>query len=127
MTHHDIVQEFLRQKADALVRADGVFFERVLHSEFIYVNTRGVRLDRAGYVSRIASPGEVRFASQEVGNLIVTSIGDVAIGHMTLRDTFTKGTERRTFTYQSLCVFRIQDGTSCEWIAGQKMLPEPRD
>src|SRR5260221_6239403 len=56
MTHHDIVQEFLRQKADALVRADGAFFERVLHPQFFYVNTRGVRLDRAGYRSLVATP-----------------------------------------------------------------------
>jgi hypothetical protein len=62
MMHHDVVQEFLRQKADALVRADRAFFEQVLHPEFFYVNTRGERLDRAGYVSRVSTPGDVRFA-----------------------------------------------------------------
>ena len=122
--HRDVVKAFLLQKADALVRADGAFFERVLHPDFVYVNTRGERLDRAGYISRFASRGDVRFASQEVSDLTITSIGEVVIAHMALLDTFAKGAERRSFSYRSLCVFRVE-GTSCRWIAGQTMLPEP--
>ena len=87
------------------------------------MNTRGERLDRAGYISRVSTPGEVRFARQDVSDLLVTSIGEITIGSMTLNDTFVKGTERRTFIFRSLCVFRVGDAL-CQWLAGQTMLPE---
>jgi hypothetical protein len=94
MTPHDTVRAFLLQKAEALVQADKAFFEQVLHPNFVYVNTRGV-----------------------------TSVGEFAIGNMTLNDTFVKRTEHRTFVFRSLCVFRVGD-TPCQWIAGQTMRPE---
>ena len=123
MTPYDAVQAFLLRKAEALVQADKAFFEQALHPNFVYVNSRGERLDRAGYISRVSTPGDVRFAHQDVSDLLVTSIGEFAIGNMTLNDTFVKGTERRTFIFRSLCVFRVGD-VSCQWIAGQTMLPE---
>ena len=88
------------------------------------MNSRGVRADKAGYIARIVTPGDVRFARQEVSDLLVKSVGQIAIANMTLHDTFVKGQERRTFTYLSLCVFQIEN-SSCQWIAGQTMLPDP--
>lgn len=123
MAQRDIVHGFLLEKADALVRADKAFFEQVLHPDFVYVNTRGVRLDRAGYIARVSATADVRFAGQEISDLMVTSIGELAIGSMTLHDTFAKGEERKTFVFKSLCVFRVEHA-SCQWIAGQTMLPD---
>ncbi len=88
------------------------------------MNTRGVRRDKAGYIDWVSTPGDVRFARQEISDLTVTSIGDLVIGNMTVHDTFEKGAERRSFTFLSLCVFRVEDA-SCQWIAGQTMVPEP--
>ena len=126
MTHHDVVRAFLLQKADAAVRADKAFFEQALHPDFVYVNSHGVRLDRVGYISRFLTPGDVRFARQEISDLAVTSIGEFVIGTMTLHDTFVKGVESRSFVFQSLCVFRVVD-SSCQWIAGHTMFPQPTD
>ncbi len=88
------------------------------------MNTHGVRVDKAGYISRVLTPGDVRFAGQEISDLRVTSIGNIVTGAMTLHDTFVKALERRSFTFLSLCVFQVDD-SSCRWIAGQTMLPEP--
>jgi hypothetical protein len=108
-----------------VLRADKVFFERALHPDFVYVNTHGVRFDKAGYIlSRLAPTGDVRFAGQDISDLMVTSIGNIVTATMTLHDTFVKAQERRTFRVLSLCVFGVDD-SFCQWIAGQTMLPEP--
>jgi hypothetical protein len=124
MTQSELVREFLRQKADALVRGDKAFFEHGLHPDFVYVNTRGGRLDKAGYIARVSTSGDLRFASQIVSDVMVTGIGELAIATMTLHDTFVRGDEHKSFVFQSLCVFRVER-SSCQWIAGQTMLPEP--
>ena len=74
MTQSELVREFLRQKADALVRGDKAFFEHGLHPDFVYVNTRGGRLDKAGYIARVSTSGDLRFASQIVSDVMVTCV-----------------------------------------------------
>ena len=123
MRHADIVTAFLTAKADALARRDAAFFERVLHPDFVYVNTRGKRLSKAEYLSQFTNSGPVKIVWQVIRDLETIRFGPIAVATMTVDDRFDDAGKQSDFTFRSLCVFRI-DGAACRWVAGQTMVAQ---
>ena len=121
MSLKQVVVAYLARKADALVGADAAFFERTLHPQFTYVNTRGSKLNKAQYISQFASVGGVKFVSQVARGVEVTAFGDAVVATMTVMDTFERNGVQSSHEFQSLCVFLIAE-SDCRWVAGQTMV-----
>lgn len=62
------------------------------------------------------------FGGQKVEGLDVRDFGSFAVATMTLHGTFIRPDTTLERTYQSLCVFRKENGSSL-WVAGQTIAP----
>ncbi|HTR87066.1 MAG TPA: nuclear transport factor 2 family protein [Reyranella sp.] len=118
----DEINAALAAKADALLRRSAEDMAALLHPDFVYVNSSGRKLDKAGYVDNGCTSGRIRFVSQKVSELDVRLFGDMAVATMVLDDHyFVQGHEIKAI-YKSLCVFARTDGKWL-WCAGQTMSP----
>ncbi len=119
----DEIEAVLRAKAQGLVKKSEKDLSAIIDPDFVYVNSRGIKLAKDTYISRICRATDWGFGGQEVDGLDVRDFGSFAVATMTVHDQFvhTGGTAKAT--YQSLCVFRRVDGRWM-WVAGQTMTPE---
>lgn len=124
MSVPDLIADVLRTKAAALVQKSPEMMSKIIDSSFVYVTSRGTRLDKAQYIDRIRGATDWRFGSQEFEDLEVLDFGTFAVATMTLHDQFIhSGGTAKNATYRSLCVFK-KEGADWLWVAGQTMTPE---
>ena len=116
------IRTVLSAKADALLRRSADDMAALLHPDFVYVNAGGYKVDKAQYIDNGCTSGRIVFRSQEVSELDVRQLGDVAVATMVLDDQFALEGREITATYKSLCVFTRKDGHWL-WAAGQTMRP----
>ncbi len=123
MTLSDKIQAVLRAKAKALVDKSSAMLSEITDPSFVYVTSRGTRVEKDAYIARICTATDWRFGSQTVENLEVVDFDTFAVATMTLHDEFVHAGGTTARTYQSLCVFRRAQGKWL-WVAGQTMSPE---
>ncbi len=111
----------LQAKAAALVARDRAAFERLLHPDFCYVNSRGAVLGKDRYITQFTS-GQLKFESQTFENLSVHDYGAVAVCSVTVHDRITMSGSTSNATLLSMCVFERSPG-GWRWCAGQTMYP----
>lgn len=122
-TQSEIV-DVLDAKAAALVRGNAVALQRLIHADFLYVNTRGQRFDREGYIATFGGAGPIRFVAQSFRNIEVRDFGIFAVAAMEVDDRFEVDGRLVAPTARSLCVFARVEGRWL-WSAGQTFPVEP--
>ncbi len=123
MTVYEQIEAVLRAKAEGLVEKSEKDLSEIIDPAFVYVNSRGVKLEKDAYVSKICQATDWGFGGQELEGLDVRDFGSFAVATMTVHDRFVHSGGTTKATYQSLCVFRKVDGRWI-WVAGQTMAPE---
>jgi hypothetical protein len=123
MTLSDQIQAVLQTKAKALVDKSSAMLSEITDPAFVYVTSRGTRVDRDAYIARVCAATDWRFGSQTVENLQVVEFETFAVATMILHDEFVHAGGTIARTYQSMCVFR-RVGETWLWVAGQTMAPE---
>jgi hypothetical protein len=118
----DEIRAVLAAKADALLRRSADDMAALLHSDFVYVNAGGYKLNKAQYIENGCTSGRLVFRSQKVSELDVRQQGDFAVATMVLDDRFVLEGREITATFKSLCVFTKKNGRWL-WLAGQTMRP----
>lgn len=103
-----------------MVRRSADELTALIHADFIYVNARGARFDRAGYIETYCRSGKVVFLSQQVDDLEVKQFSGFLVATMILQDQFSAGDQEIRATYRSLGVFFEANGKWL-WAAGQTM------
>ncbi len=114
----EAVRSTVLAKAAALVERAPDRLAALLDPAFVYLNVRGERFDRAGYVERFCTSGRIRFTSQQFEALEVTDLGTFAVATMIVHDRFDHPEGRFAGSFRSLCVFR-PSSTTWLWCAGQ--------
>ena len=117
------IEAVLRAKAEGLIKKSEEGLSEIIDPTFVYVNSRGIKLEKDAYISRICQATDWSFGGQEVTGLDVRDFGTFAVATMTVHDQFVHSGGTTKATYQSLCVFRSIDGRWL-WVAGQTMTPE---
>ena len=102
----------MRRSADELAA--------LIHADFVYVNARGARFNRAGYIETYCRSGKVAFRSQQVDDLEVKQFSGFLVATMILQDQFSAGGREIHATYRSLGVF-VEVSGEWLWAAGQTM------
>ena len=118
----DDIRAVLAAKASALSRRSADDMAALLHSDFVYVNAGGYKLNKAQYIDVGCTSGKMVFRSQKVSELDVRQFGEVAVATMVLDDHFLLDGREIIATFHSMCVFTRQDGRWL-WSAGQTMRP----
>jgi hypothetical protein len=108
----------LQAKAAALVAGAAAELRSLLHPDFLYVNTRGQRFDREGYVTAFGGAGPIRFVAQSFRNVEVRHFGTFAVAAMEVDDRFAIDGRTVAPSARSLCVFARVEGRWL-WSAGQ--------
>jgi hypothetical protein len=121
MSPHEIVTQYLTRKADALVVFDKTFFERTLHADFVYVNIRGSRMDKARYISQFSNMGSTKFIRQEIRDLELGGFREAVVATMKVHDTFENSGARSSHIFHAMGVFQLT-ASGCLWVAGQTMV-----
>jgi ketosteroid isomerase-like protein len=116
----EAIRQVLAAKAEAMVRRSAEELAALLHDDFIYVNARGTRFDKSGYVETYCTSGRITFHDQGIADLQVTEFPGFAVATLTLHDRFSTGGREVSATYRSLCVFSATGGRWL-WAAGQTM------
>jgi hypothetical protein len=125
MNATDEVRRVLAAKADALVKRSARALEEILDPLFLYVNARGQRFDKPGYIDAFCASGRVVFESQEFADVDVRDFGAFAVATMTVHDRFEAAGQSVVGTFRSLCVFR-RTAAGWLWSAGQTVpMSEP--
>ena len=112
------IRDVLRAKADAIVRRAAGRLDRLIHTDFVYVNAGGRSFDKAGYIEFFCSSGKIVFEEQRVSDLTVQAFPGTAVATFIAHDRFVAGGQTIEATYQSLCVF-IEGAQGWQWVAGQ--------
>ncbi|OFW99822.1 MAG: hypothetical protein A3D94_16750 [Alphaproteobacteria bacterium RIFCSPHIGHO2_12_FULL_66_14] len=116
----DKIRAVLEAKADALVRRAAADLTALIDPGFIYVNARGTRFDRAGYVEAYCASGRIAFSEQLFSDLEVRPFASFAVATMTVNDSFVSDGRTVVGAYRSLCVFSNARDRWL-WAAGQTM------
>ncbi len=114
------IRAVLEAKAAALVRRAATDLAALIDPGFVYVNARGSRFDKAGYVETYCRSGTVVFSEQRFGDLEVSSFAEFAVATMTVDDRFVSDGREIVGAYRALCVFS-NAGNRWLWAAGQTM------
>jgi hypothetical protein len=116
----DDIRAVLIAKAEALERRQADRLAALIHHDFVYVNARGMRFDKSGYIDTYCASGKVVFRQQHVDDLDVRSFDAFAVATMVVRDRFSIGGQDIVATYCALCAFARANG-GWQWAAGQTM------
>jgi hypothetical protein len=122
-TEREIVG-ILQAKAAALVEGNAAALRRLIHTDFLYVNTRGRRFDREGYITAFGGAGPIRFVAQSFRDIEVRDFGTFTVAAMEVDDRFEIDGSVVAPTARSLCVFARIEGRWL-WSAGQTFPVEP--
>jgi len=114
----DEIRAVLAAKADALVRGVPADLAALIDPNFIYVNARGSKFDKEGYIEAFCSSGRIAFREQRFDDIDVVSHAGFAVATMTVNDRFVSDGRMVMGTYRSLCVF-AKSGDRWLWAAGQ--------
>ena len=120
MSVSDEIISLLQLKASLLVKRDSSKLLEILDPRFVYINARGQRFDREGYVSSFCGPEGIRFHSQSFDDLQIQDFGTFAVVTMNVHDTLEYEGEVHSGILRSLCVFS-QTEAGWRWSAGQTM------
>jgi hypothetical protein len=101
MTLSDHIQAVLQTKAKALVDKSSAMLSEITDPAFVYVTSRGTRVDRDAYIARVCAATDWRFGSQTVENLQVVDFETFAVATMILHDEFVHAGGTIARTYQS--------------------------
>lgn len=123
MTIAGEIEAVLRAKAEGLVKKSEKDLSEIIDPDFVYVDSRGIKLAKDSYISRICRATSWGFGGQGLAGVDVRDFGTFAVATMTVHDEFIHAGGTTKATYQSLCVFRKTDGRWL-WVAGQTMAPE---
>ena len=122
-TESEIV-EALSAKAAALVERNAAELRHLIHPAFLYVNTRGQRFDREGYIANFGGAGPIRFLAQSFRNIEVRDFGAFAVAVMEVDDRFEIDDRVAAPTARSICVVARAEGRWL-WSAGQTFPVDP--
>ncbi len=117
----DEIRTVLEAKADALIRCASAELVALIDSGFVYVNARGRRFDRAGYVETYCTSGRIAFSEQRFSDLEVRPFAGFAVAAMTVNDRFVSDGREVIGDYRALCVFSKVEARWL-WAAGQTMM-----
>lgn len=120
MSVSDQIIGLLQLKASLLVKRDSSKLLEILDPRFVYINARGRRFDREGYVNAFCGPEGIRFHSQSFDDVQIQDFGTFAVATMNVHDTLEYGGEVHSGILRSLCVFG-QTESGWRWSAGQTM------
>ena len=116
----DQIRAILEAKARAMVRRATDDLMVLIDPGFVYMNARGAKFDRAGYVETYCTSGRIVFSEQRFSDLEVHPFANFAVATMTVNDLFVSDGRKVVGTYRSLCVFgKVADRWL--WAAGQTM------
>ncbi|MGO4571133.1 nuclear transport factor 2 family protein [Microvirga sp. 2TAF3] len=115
------IASLLRRKATLLVERSSSELTRIIAPGFVYINARGQRFDREGYVTAFCGPDGIRFHSQHFDDLQVKDFGSFAVATMNVHDALEYRGQVHSGILRSLCVFG-RDGHGWLWSAGQTMV-----
>ena len=124
MSMQSEILDALNAKAAALIEGNAAALQRLIHADFLYVNTRGQRFDRAGYIAAFGGGGPIRFVAQSFRNVEVRDFGIFVVAAMEVDDRFEVNGRVVAPAARSLCVFARVDGRWL-WSAGQTFSVEP--
>ena len=111
------LNKVVQDRAEALVRGDVTFLERLLAEDFQYVNSMGARLDRARYLE-LHTSGVLVFESQVVSEFSARVYGDTAVVTSVLDDRASYDGQAFEARFRTMQVYlRSPDGW--RWVAGQ--------
>jgi hypothetical protein len=116
----DQIEKALVAKSTALVAASAPDLLKLLDTTFVYVNSHGMRLDRAQYVELCCTSGLLKFRSQTYSDLSVVDYGSFALATLLVHDEFEYEGVKHSGTFQSFCAFR-KVGSAWLWSGGQAM------
>ena len=114
----DEIRALLLAKADALVRCDGKALEQLIDPDFVYVNARGLRFDRASYIDTFCTSGKIVFKEQKFSEFELKLFAGFGVATMIVDDRFVASGAEINGHYRSLCVFSGGAGHWL-WAAGQ--------
>ncbi|MBZ0314802.1 MAG: nuclear transport factor 2 family protein [Anaerolineae bacterium] len=105
----------VKARSAALVTGNVAALERILHPDFVYVNSYGLRLNRADYLGNFANAdGSLKWQSQDLSDIEIRLHGDTAIVNCRIHDVFHWGEELVEGDFQSTFVYiRSSDGWQC--------------
>ncbi len=108
----------VQARSAALVAGDVAALERILHPDFVYVNSQGHKTTRADYLGRFAHPdGGPKWEQQELSEIEVHRHGDTAIVTCRVHDVANWGEYHLDAVFRSTFVY-IQAAEGWRCVAG---------
>lgn len=108
----------VKARSAALVAGDVPALERILHPEFIYVNSQGIKTTRAEYLGRFANPdGGPKWEKQDLSEIEIHVHGDTAIVTCRVHDVAHWGEHHLDSEFRSTFVY-IQSADGWRCVAG---------
>ncbi len=117
----DEIRAVLEAKADALILCASAELVALIDSGFVYVNVRGRRFDRDGYVETYCASGKIVISEQRFSDLEVRPFAGFAVAAMKVNDRFVSDGRSVIGDYRALCVFSKAEARWL-WVAGQTMM-----
>lgn len=108
----------VKARSAAVVAGDVAALERILHPDFVYVNSYGLRLNRADYLGNFTnSEGDLKWQSQDLSDIEIRLHGDTAIVNCRIHDAFHWREELVEGDFQSTFVY-IRSSEAWRCVAG---------
>jgi uncharacterized protein YigE (DUF2233 family) len=120
MDTENMVRDLVLKKGRALVERNAVDLDKIIHSNFVYLNAGGRLFDKAGYIRDYCRSDSLVFLDQTLIELNVNAIDEFVVATMVLLDRIAINGKEHVGRVKSMCVFSKASGNWL-WAAGQTM------
>jgi hypothetical protein len=114
----DGLMQVLNDKAAALIRGDGAFFERMLDEDFRYINAGGKVFNKPAYLDYFIISGEIQWQAQELDDVNIRRYGDVAVVTCRISDRAALQGDEFSGAFRSTQVF-VRHPEGWRYVSGQ--------
>ena len=111
------VEAAFRERADALAAQNWSVVEAQLHEDFVYTNSLGERLMKAGYLTFLRE-GPLRWNRQWLEDTLVAVVGDTAVITGLVFDDVVVDGQEQVLTFTTTQAYALVDG-HWRYLAGQ--------
>lgn len=111
------IEQALKKKAEALVKADIDFLKEFLADSFVYINSQAKVLQKKDYIDMV-KVGRIKWLRQEVKVEQQDVRGDMAYVFTTATDWMRSAGKEFQTRFRQLLVF-TKEGDEWRWLAGQ--------